>query len=107
MKYHITRSATLHVNMTILGIETSCDETAAAILQRGVLSSNVISTQDIHSLYGGVVPEFASRAHQQRILPVIEKALKDAEVQLDGIDGIAVTFGPGLVGSILPPSSAL
>jgi N6-L-threonylcarbamoyladenine synthase len=87
--------------MIILGIETSCDETAAALLDNGTLASNVISTQDIHTLYGGVVPEFASRAHQQHILPVLRRALDDAGLQLSEIDGIAVTYGPGLVGSIV------
>jgi N6-L-threonylcarbamoyladenine synthase len=86
----------------ILGIETSCDETAAAILKDGTeLLSNVISSQTIHAPYGGVVPELASRAHLQSVVPVIERALATAEIPLQKLNGIAVTCGPGLVGSLL------
>ena len=89
--------------MKILGIETSCDETAAAVVEDGVkILSNVISSQiDIHSRYGGVVPEVASRQHLLSIIPVIEQALEGAETSLDDIDAIAVTNGPGLAGSLL------
>jgi len=89
--------------MKILGIETSCDETAAAIVQEGrkVLSSVVASQVSIHRKYGGVVPELASRHHVEAILPVIQEALSRAEMELKDIDGIAVTQGPGLVGSLL------
>ena len=87
----------------ILGIETSCDETAASVLKGGEqLLSNVIASQDdIHSKYGGIVPELACRRHIECILPVIEKAVNDAGIKLKDIDGIAVTKGPGLIGSIL------
>ncbi len=89
--------------MIILGIETSCDETAAAVLAGGnkILSSVVASQDQIHAPYGGVVPELASRRHVEVILPVIQKALGDAGVLLPDLDGIAVTQGPGLVGSLL------
>lgn len=89
--------------MKILGIESSCDETAASVVQDGRrLLSNVINSQiDIHSVYGGVVPEVAARSHLEVILPVIEKALSDAQSTWDDIDAIAVTYAPGLVGSLL------
>lgn len=89
--------------MLVLGIETSCDETAAAVVQDGALVlSNVISTQvDIHARYGGVVPEVASRQHMLQIVPVVDLALKRAEVGWNNIDAIAVTKGPGLAGSLL------
>ncbi|MCR5222074.1 MAG: tRNA (adenosine(37)-N6)-threonylcarbamoyltransferase complex transferase subunit TsaD, partial [Lachnospiraceae bacterium] len=87
----------------ILGIESSCDETAAAVVKGGrTVLSNVISSQiDIHTLYGGVVPEIASRKHTERINQVIRHALSDARVTLSDIDAIAVTYGPGLVGALL------
>lgn len=87
--------------MIVLGIETSCDETAAAIYSDKGLLSNEISSQTIHIKYGGVVPELASRAHIQLILPIVKAALKTANVIISKLDGIAVTYGPGLVGSIL------
>ncbi len=89
--------------MLVLGIESSCDETASAVVQDGSsLLSNVIASQiDVHSKYGGVVPEIASRKHMEAIVPVILQALSDAGVSLDDIEGIAVTRGPGLVGSLL------
>jgi N6-L-threonylcarbamoyladenine synthase len=89
--------------MLILGIESSCDETAAAVLRDGhTLLSNVINSQiAVHSPYGGVVPELASRKHLENIYPVVEAALKQAGVTLDDLDGLAVTQGPGLVGSLL------
>jgi N6-L-threonylcarbamoyladenine synthase len=88
---------------TILGIETSCDETAAAVVIDGkAIASNVIASQiDLHAQYGGVFPEIASRAHAEAMSPVYEQALQDAGVSLDSIDAIAVTRGPGLVGSLL------
>lgn len=87
----------------ILGIESSCDETAASVVKNGrVVLSNVISSQiDIHTLYGGVVPEIASRAHMERINPVIKQALADAGMELSDMDAIGVTYGPGLVGALL------
>ncbi|MCX5845090.1 MAG: tRNA (adenosine(37)-N6)-threonylcarbamoyltransferase complex transferase subunit TsaD [Deltaproteobacteria bacterium] len=89
--------------MLVLGIESSCDETAAAVLRDGqFLQSNVIASQvDLHRIYGGVVPEIASRKHMEMIIPVIFQALNDAQVTLRDIEGIAVTRGPGLVGSLL------
>ncbi len=86
-----------------LGIETSCDETAAAVVQDGtkILSNIVLSQIDIHQKYGGVVPEIASRKHIEAMFPVINEALEGAEVELEGIEVIAVTAGPGLVGSLL------
>lgn len=89
--------------MKILGIESSCDETAASVVQDGrVLLSNVVHSQiDIHALYGGVVPEVAARSHIEVINPVINQALTDANLTWDDIDGIAVTYAPGLIGSLL------
>lgn len=88
--------------MIILGVESSCDETAAAVLVDGRLASNVINSQiDIHRLYGGVVPELASRHHLQNIYPVVQAALDQAGLSLDELDGMAVTQGPGLVGALL------
>jgi N6-L-threonylcarbamoyladenine synthase len=85
----------------ILAIESSCDDTAAAVLDGAVLRSSVISSQLDHARFGGVVPEIASRAHQRLIVPVVEKALRDAGCSLDDIDAIAVTQGPGLPGSLM------
>src|SRR5699024_1940087 len=92
----------------ILGIESSCDETAAAVVKNGrEVYSNIISSQiDLHTLYGGVVPEIASRKHMEKINQVIEEALKVAGMTLDQMDAIAVTYGPGLVGSLLVGVSA-
>ncbi len=87
--------------MIVLGIETSCDETSAAVLKDGVLLSNVTAAQLFHSEYGGVVPELASRAHQRLIIPVVEEALAKADVKKDAIDVVAAVYGPGLIGSIL------
>ena len=87
--------------MIVLGIETSCDETSAAILQDGVVKSNIISSQLVHQKYGGVVPELASRAHQRLIVPIVEEALSVAGVKKEQLNGIAVTYGPGLVGALL------
>ena len=89
--------------MLVLGVETSCDDTAAAVLQDGrTILANVVSSQDqVHGPYGGVVPELASRQHILSILPIVDGALKNAKVTLKDLDGIAVTYGPGLVGSLL------
>lgn len=87
--------------MTILGIESSCDETSAAVIRDGVLRSNVISSQYFHSEYGGVVPELASRAHLQAVLPIVREALHEADVHVDELDAVAATQGPGLIGSLL------
>ena len=91
------------MDILILGIESSCDETAAAVVKNGrQVLSNVISSQiDLHKLYGGVVPEIASRKHIEKINQVIEEALENAGVTLDDIDAIGVTYGPGLVGALL------
>ena len=89
----------------ILGIESSCDDTSAAILQGQKILSNEIANQEIHSLYGGVVPELASRAHQQNIIPVVDTAIKKANINKVDIDAIAFTKGPGLLGSLLVGSS--
>jgi len=89
--------------MLVLGIESSCDETAAAVVSDGTeVLSNVIASQiDVHGKYGGIVPEIASRKHMEAIIPVIRQALDDAGVSISDIEGIAVTRGPGLVGSLL------
>ena len=85
----------------ILGIESSCDDTSAAVLRNDVLLSNVTSSQDVHKAYGGVVPELASRAHQQNIVPVVDHALKKAGITKEQLSAIAFTRGPGLMGSLL------
>lgn len=87
--------------VTVLGIESSCDETSAAVVRNGTLCSNIISSQLFHSEYGGVVPELASRAHLRAILPIIRKALDDAQVSIEDVDAVAATQGPGLIGSLL------
>lgn len=92
-------------NIIILGIESSCDDTSASILKNEAILSNVVAGQNIHEQYGGVVPELASRAHQQNILPVIDVAIKKAGIQLEDIDAIAFTNGPGLLGSLLVGTS--
>lgn len=88
-------------NIYILGIESSCDDTSAAVLRNGVLLSNVTASQDVHFEYGGVVPELASRAHQQNIVPVVTAALKRAGITKEQLTAIAFTRGPGLMGSLL------
>ena len=85
----------------ILGIESSCDDTAAAVICNGEILSNVVATQQIHIKYGGVVPELASRAHQQHIVPVVHQALEQAGITKEDLHGIAFTKGPGLMGSLL------
>ena len=87
--------------MNILGIETSCDETSAAVLQDGIVKSNVISSQIAHGEYGGVVPELASRAHQRLIVPVVEEALHTAGIGKNELDAVCATYGPGLMGALL------
>ncbi|MFT4070908.1 MAG: tRNA (adenosine(37)-N6)-threonylcarbamoyltransferase complex transferase subunit TsaD [Dysgonamonadaceae bacterium] len=91
--------------ITILGIESSCDDTAASVIRDGVLLSNVIASQKVHESYGGVVPELASRAHQQNIIPVVDEALKRAGVDKKNLSAIAFTRGPGLMGSLLVGTS--
>ena len=92
-------------NITILGIESSCDDTSAAIVRDGVILSNVIASQKVHEEYGGVVPELASRAHQQHIIPVVDSAIKRAGITKDEIGAVAFTRGPGLLGSLLVGTS--
>ena len=89
------------MDITILGIESSCDDTSAAVLRGNVLLSNVIASQAVHVKYGGVIPELASRAHQQNIIPVVDTALRKAGIDASQLDAIAFTRGPGLVGSLL------
>jgi N6-L-threonylcarbamoyladenine synthase len=94
-----------HKNSYILGIESSCDDTAAAVINNGTILSNVVATQKIHEEYGGVVPELASRAHQQNIVPVVDRALRKANIDKNQLSAIAFTRGPGLMGSLLVGAS--
>lgn len=91
--------------MNILALETSCDETSAAVISNGNIRSNVVATQLIHQKYGGVVPELASRAHQSLVLPVVTQALEEAKIQKNDLNAIAFTRGPGLLGALLVGSS--
>lgn len=93
------------MSVTILGIESSCDDTSAAVIRDEYLLSNVMASQEVHRKYGGVIPELASRAHQQNILPVVSEALKQAGVTMEEVDAIAFTRGPGLLGSLLVGTS--
>ena len=92
-------------NIYILGIESSCDDTAASVMQNGKILSNVVASQKIHEEFGGVVPELASRAHQQNIVPVVNQAIKKANIAKDQLNAIAFTRGPGLMGSLLVGTS--
>lgn len=89
------------MSITILGIESSCDDTGAAVIRDGKLLSNVTASQKVHENYGGVVPELASRAHQQNIVPVVSTALKEAGISKEELSAVCVTLGPGLMGSLL------
>ncbi len=91
--------------ITILGIESSCDDTSAAIIKDGLILSNVVANQKVHEEYGGVVPELASRAHQQNIIPVVDLAIKKAGIKSEEISAVAFTRGPGLLGSLLVGTS--
>ena len=93
------------MSVIILGIESSCDDTSAAVIKDGILMSNVIASQKVHEQYGGVVPELASRAHQQNIVPVVSEAIRQAGINKQDINGIAFTLGPGLLGSLLVGTS--
>ncbi|MEN8201625.1 MAG: tRNA (adenosine(37)-N6)-threonylcarbamoyltransferase complex transferase subunit TsaD [Bacteroidota bacterium] len=93
------------MGIVILGIESSCDDTSAAVIRDRSLLSNVVASQDVHIKYGGVVPELASRAHQQNIVPVVDRAMKLAGISKDEIDAVAFTRGPGLLGSLLVGTS--
>jgi N6-L-threonylcarbamoyladenine synthase len=88
-------------NIYVLGIESSCDDTAASVIHNGKVLSNVVANQNIHEAYGGVVPELASRAHQQNIVPVVHQALQKANITKDQLSAVAFTRGPGLMGSLL------
>lgn len=92
-------------NCYILGIESSCDDTAAAVINNGTVLSNVVASQKIHEEYGGVVPELASRAHQQNIVPVVDQAIRKANIDKNQLSAIAYTKGPGLMGSLLVGAS--
>ena len=89
------------MSITILGIESSCDDTSSSVIRDGVMLSNVIASQAVHEAYGGVVPELASRAHQQNVVPVVDQALKRAGVTKEELSAVAFTRGPGLMGSLL------
>ncbi|MCD7929976.1 MAG: tRNA (adenosine(37)-N6)-threonylcarbamoyltransferase complex transferase subunit TsaD [Tannerellaceae bacterium] len=93
------------MSVTILGIESSCDDTSAAVIRDGVMLSNIIAGQAVHEAYGGVVPELASRAHQQNIIPVITEVIRKAGIEKNELSGIAFTRGPGLMGSLLVGTS--
>lgn len=93
------------MSVAILGIESSCDDTSAAVIVDGLLRSNVIASQKVHEAYGGVVPELASRAHQQNIVPVVSETLRQADITKDELSAIAYTRGPGLLGSLLVGTS--
>ena len=93
------------MSLTILGIESSCDDTSAAVIRDEYLLSNVMASQEVHRRYGGVVPELASRAHQQNIVPVVSQALDQAGITMDEVDALAFTRGPGLLGSLLVGTS--
>lgn len=92
-------------SITILGIESSCDDTSAAVIKDGKILANIVANQSIHKLYGGVVPELASRAHQQNIIPVVDMAIKQSGINKNEIDAMAFTRGPGLMGSLLVGTS--
>lgn len=93
------------MSITIIGIESSCDDTSASVIRDGVMLSNVIASQRVHEAYGGVVPELASRAHQQNIIPVVAEAIKHAGIDKSELDAVAFTRGPGLMGSLLVGTS--
>ena len=93
------------MSVTILAIESSCDDTSAAVVRDGYVLSNLIAGQEIHRSYGGVVPELASRAHQANVVPVIDQAIKKAGIKIEEISAVAFTRGPGLLGSLLVGTS--
>ena len=101
----LAKVQSMEKKVVILAIESSCDDTSAAVIVDGLLRSNVIASQKVHEEYGGVVPELASRAHQQNILPVVDTALKRAGVTKEELSAIAFTRGPGLLGSLLVGTS--
>jgi N6-L-threonylcarbamoyladenine synthase len=93
------------MDINILAIESSCDETSAAVIHNGKVLNNIIATQSVHEKFGGVVPELASRAHQQNIIPIIHQALQDANIQKTSLNAVAFTQGPGLLGALLVGAS--
>ncbi|MFN3404127.1 MAG: tRNA (adenosine(37)-N6)-threonylcarbamoyltransferase complex transferase subunit TsaD [Cytophagaceae bacterium] len=93
------------MNLTILAIESSCDETGAAVIRNGKILANIVATQSVHEQYGGIVPELASRAHQQNIIPVVNQALREANIAKSALNAVAVTKGPGLLGALLVGTS--
>ena len=93
------------MDINILAIESSCDETSAAVIHNGKVLNNIIATQTVHENFGGVVPELASRAHQQNIIPIIDQALKDANIAKTSLNAVAFTQGPGLLGALLVGAS--
>src|SRR5437762_13807819 len=93
------------MSITILAIESSCDETAAAVIRDGKILSNVIASQKEHEQYGGVVPELASRQHVKHIVPIVDESLKKASVEKKDLSAVAFTAGPGLIGSLMVGSS--
>lgn len=98
----MTEDKKIHMSdIYILGIESSCDDTSAAVLRNGVILSNVTASQEVHKAYGGVVPELASRAHQQNVVPVVDQAIKRAGITKEQLSAVAFTLGPGLMGSLL------
>src|SRR5829696_6834669 len=98
---HTEQTSTEEKNITIFAIESSCDETSAAVCRNGKILSNITANQTVHEKYGGVVPELASRAHMQNIVPVVDSALSFANCKLSSVDAIAFTQSPGLIGSLL------
>ncbi len=97
----LSKQLVKNMSTTLLALESSCDDTSAAIIQDGAILSNIMASQTVHQKYGGVVPEVASRAHQANIIPVVQEALKVAKTDLRELDGIAFTRGPGLMGSLI------
>ena len=105
MKSILIIDSQLHMNTIILAIESSCDDTSAAIIQNGAVLSNCVANQEVHRQYGGVVPEVASRAHQANIIPVVDLAIHKAGIRKEEINAVAFTRGPGLLGSLLVGTS--
>ena len=93
------------MSVSILAIESSCDDTSASVIQDGKIISNIVATQDVHEKYGGVIPELASRAHQQNIIPVVQQALEKAKISKNDLNAVAFTRGPGLLGALLVGTS--
>jgi len=87
--------------MILLGIETSCDETSCSVITNGVVLSNIVKTQKIHKKFGGVVPDLASKDHERKILAIVYECIEEAKVKLGDVDAIAVTYGSGLLGSLI------